>query len=144
MHDQHDDPAESLDRLLEAIGPTSLAAHCDPSRDYDGQPHTVYGDRGKQEISGITMRDLQDAFFRACFESSGLPIEEWPGRIHDLPWRDMDIVAVSQNLSCNVEKAMGIYPNVPRLLPADATEPHWCGWPLDRATWVLGHEGACA
>lgn len=134
---------EDLSTLLEGLSPSSLAAHLDPSRPYDGQPHTDLGDRGRTEVKGITFRDLRDCFIRACYESSGLPIEEWPGTVYDLPWHDMDIIAVAQNLSCNVEKAMGIYPNVPRTLPADPTEPHWCGWPIDSASWTTGHEGRC-
>lgn len=129
--------------LLEALSPSSLAAHIDPSRPYDGQPHTDHGARGQTEVRGITFRDLRDCFIRACYQSSGLPIEQWPGTVYDLPWTDMDIIAVAQNLSCNVEKAMGIYPNVPRIFPADPTEMHWCGWPIERAAW-RSHQGACA
>lgn len=131
-----------LARIIESLSPSSLAAHIDPSRPYDGQPHTDEGERGKTEIRGITMRDLTDCFFRACYESSCLPIERWPGSIYDLPWHDMDIIAVSQNLGCNVEKAMGTYPNVPRLYPVDPTKPHWCGHPLDNAEW-RSHSGRC-
>jgi hypothetical protein len=134
---------DDLPRIFEKICPSSLAAHIDPTRPYDGQPQTDHGDRGRTEIRGITFRDLRDAFIRACYESSGLPIEQWPGSAYELPWHEMDILAVAQNLSCNVEKAMGIYPNVPRLWPSDPTEPHWCGWPIDNATWVEGHEGQC-
>lgn len=136
-----DEPFD-LAREIERISPSSLAAHLDPTRPYDGQPHTDNGDRGKQEISGITMRDLRDCFIRACYESSGLPIAQWPGTVYGLPWEDMDIIAVAQNLTLNVEKAMGIYPNVPRLLPADPTQPHWCGPRLESATW-RSHEGEC-
>lgn len=138
------DVPEPLDlaRVLEALCPSSMAAHLDPSRPYDGQPHTVHGERGRTEVKGITFRDLTDAFVRACYESSGLPIEEWPGSVHDLPWDQMDIMAVSQNLGCNVEKAMGIYPNIPRLYPVDPTDPHWCGHPLDAAVYQA-HEGHC-
>lgn len=129
-----------LGRELEAISPSSMAAHMDPSRPYDGQPHTDHGTRGRQEVHGITMRDVRDAFIRACYESSGLPIEEWPGSVHDLT--DLDLVAVGQNLSCNIEKAMGIYPNVPRLYPVDPTEDHWCGFPIESAVY-RAHEGRC-
>lgn len=133
---------DDLPRIIERLAPSSLAAHIGPARPYDGQSHTVHGDRGRQEVHGITMRDVQDAFIRACYESSGLMIEDWPGSVYDLPWSDMDIIAVSQNLGCNLEKAMGIYPNCPRLLAADPTEPHWCGTPLDSAVWT-SHEGPC-
>lgn len=133
---------EELALELERLAPTSLAASLDRNRPYDGQPHTDTGNRGKTEIKGLTFRDLRDCFIRACYDSSGLPIEEWPGSVHDLPWADMDIIAVSQNLSCNVEKYMGIYPNVPRLLPVDPTDNHWCGPNLDTAIWTA-HEGDC-
>jgi hypothetical protein len=131
---------EDLPIFLEALCPSSLAARLDRDRPYDGQPHTDDGERGRTLVEGLTMRDVADCFVRACFESSGLPIEEWPGSVHDLP--DLDLMAVSQNLTCNIEKYMGIYPNVPRLLPTDPTELHWCGWPLDRAVWCA-HEGDC-
>ena len=135
-------PPGGIAEILESLCPSSLAAHLDPSRPYDGQPHTGYGSRGATEVKGVTFRDIQDAFIRACYESSGLSIEQWPGSVYDLPWHQMDILAVGQNLGCNIEKAMGIYPNVPRLLPADPAEPHWCGWPLDNAVW-RSHEGSC-
>lgn len=140
----NDEPIDlsDLGTLIEGISPSSLAAHIDPSRPYNGQPHTDHGTRGATEIKGITFRDLRDAFIRACYESSGLPIEQWPGSVYDLPWREMDIIAVAQNLSCNVEKAMGIFPNVPRLLPIDPTQLHWCGPRLDTAVW-RGHDGPC-
>ena len=130
---------EDLPIILEQLSPSSLAAHLDADRPYDGQPHTDHGQRGATEIKGITFRDLRDCFIRACYESSGLPIEEWPGSVYDLPWDDMDVIAVAQNLGCNVEKRMGIYPNVSRLEP-DHTQPHWCGWPIDNAVW---HDGPC-
>jgi hypothetical protein len=106
---------EELNTEMERVGPTSLAAHLDRDRPYDGQAHTDYGERGKTEVKGITFRDLRDCFIRACYDSSGLMPSEWPGSVYDLPWDDMDIVAVSQNMSCWVEKYMGIYPNVPKM-----------------------------
>ena len=114
MTDESAFPEELLIEM-ERVSPTSLAAHLDRDRPYDGQPHTGYGERGRQEIHGVTMRDVMDAYFRACFDSSGLLPGEWPASIYDLPWDEMDVVAVSQNLLVNIEKAMGIYPNIPRL-----------------------------
>lgn len=133
---------EKFDIEMERIGPSSLAAHIDPTRPYDGQPHTSYGERGQTEVKGITFRDLQDCFMKACYLSSGLPPKEWPGTIYDLPWKDMDIIAVSQNLSCEVERMMGIFPNVPRTYPDDVAKPHWCGENIDKAEWAT-HDGTC-
>lgn len=111
-----------IEREMERIGPSSLAAHLDRDRPYDGQPHTDYGERGRHEIAGITMRDLRDCFIRACYDASGLPPSQWPGSVYDLPWDDMDIIAVSQNLTCWVERYMGIFPNVD-LDPEDVVAP---------------------
>lgn len=102
----------TLNVLLESISPSSLAEHLDRNRPYSGQPHTDHGIRGAQLVSGLTMRDIADCFIRACYDSSGLPPEQWPGSVYDLPWEDMDIIAVQQNLSCWIEKYMGIYPNL--------------------------------
>lgn len=140
--DSEDNFWENFDIEMERIGPTSLAAHIDPTRPYDGQPHTDHGERGKTEVKGLTFRDLRDCFMKACYLSSGLEPKDWPGTVYDLPWKDMDIIAVAQNLSCEVERFMGIYPNVPRLYPADPTEPHWCGPTIDKAEWGK-HEGHC-
>jgi len=100
---------------MEKAAPSSLAGHLDHTRPYSGQPHTDYGERGKTLVKGLTMRDIVDCFVRGCYESSGLSIDDWPGSIYDLPWDDMDIMAVSQNMMCNIEKRMGIFPNVPKL-----------------------------
>ena len=88
----------------------------DRDRPYDGQIHTYEGERGRQEVSGVTMRDLVDCYVRACFDASGLPSSGWPGSIYGLPWDDMDPLAIVQNLTCWVERYMGIFPNVPRVI----------------------------
>ena len=85
----------------------------DRSRPYDGQPHTDLGERGRQEIHGITMRDLRDCFIRACYDASGLLPQDWPKTVYDLPWDQIDPMAVANNLTCWVERYMGIYPNLP-------------------------------
>ena len=96
------------------------------ARPYDGQPHTDLGERGKQEVHGITMRDLRDCFIRAVALSSGPgPLYEEACRgesahisendLYGVNWSEMDIIAVQKNLTCEVEKLMGIFPNVPQL-----------------------------
>lgn len=104
----------------------------DRGRPYNGQPHTDTGVRGATEISGITFRDLRDCFIRAVMLSTGA--EGFPGAkalyeeadkgdqamlsVNDLFRVDLhrlDPLAICQNLGCEVEKAMGIFPNVPKL-----------------------------
>ena len=103
-------------------------------RPYNGQPHTDTGERGKTEIKGITFRDLRDCFIRAIFLSTGAetisgkdmrPLYEEACKGEDAVlcendlygWdlNQLDPIAVAQNLSCEVERVMGIFPNVPPL-----------------------------
>ncbi len=100
-------------------------------RPYNGQPQTMTGERGATEIRGVTFRDLRDCFVRAMLLSShgispaGLYDEATKGEAAALCENDLygwdlnqlDPMAVAQNLACEVEKVMGIYPNVPALTP---------------------------
>lgn len=83
-------------------------------RPYDGQPHTCTGERGRQEVYGVTFRDIRDAFVIGCFWASGLLPEEWPRSLYDLPWDEMDPMAVCQSMLVALEQRMGIFPNLPR------------------------------
>jgi hypothetical protein len=96
------------------------------ARPYDGQPHTDLGKRGKTEIEGITFRDLRDCFIRAIALSAGpgpLYQEGCKGEranisendIYKINLNELDPIAIQQNLTCEVEKLMGIYPNMPEL-----------------------------
>lgn len=95
-------------------------------RPYSGQPHTDTGERGRTEIRGITFRDLRDAYIRAVFLSAShlnhAAYEEarkgegavlCENDLYSLDWDKLDPVAICQNLGCEVERLMGIFPNVP-------------------------------
>lgn len=99
-------------------------------RPYNGQAHTVTGIRGSAEIKGITFRDLRDCFIRSVMLSTGgdfgmearyqeaLKGENAVLCENDLYGFDLDRLdplAISQNLSCEVERIMGIFPNIPEL-----------------------------
>lgn len=102
---------------IQGSGAYSLARN----RPYDGQSHTDGGERGKQEVHGVTMRDVCDCIVLAFLSCAGMdrenPIHDDLYSIPDL--NELDPGAVIQNAVCNIEKMMGIYPNVPGL----ATEP---------------------
>lgn len=102
-------------------------------RPYDGQPWTDTGIRGATEIKGITIRDLRDAFIRAVLLSTGgttidgkdmglLYVEAEKGPAANLSGNDLygfnldrlDPIAIFQNMACEVEKLMGIFPNIPK------------------------------
>jgi hypothetical protein len=122
----------SLDRLFGQIG-HDLGWHdhnMRRDRPYNGQPHTDEGERGRTEVRGITFRDLRDCYIRAWFLASGhvnlaAYNEANKGENAVLCEQDLygwdtnqvDPMAVFQNFSCEVEKLMGIFPNVPKLAP---------------------------
>lgn len=103
-------------------------------RPYNGRPHTYTGERGKTEIKGVTFRDLRDCFIRAILLSTGAetisgkdmrPLYEEACKgenavlcendLYGWDWNQLDPMAVFQNFSCEVERIMGIFPNVPAL-----------------------------
>ena len=93
-------------------------------RPYDGQSHTDAGERGRQEVSGVTMRDIRDAFVIGAFQASGFFFEEegrskYEGTIYDLPWDELDPGAVMNNAICEIENRMGIWPNLPGVEPRE-------------------------
>ena len=97
----------------------------DRNRPYTGQEHTYLGERGKTEVKGLTMRDVHDCVMRAFFLSAfhvvpELYQEATKGERADLNHGDLfgwdlnevDPVALLQNATCEIEKMMGIFPNV--------------------------------
>jgi|TARA_R110000744_G_scaffold359879_1_gene467223 hypothetical protein len=99
----------------------------DRNRNYKGQAWTDGGKRGEQLIEGLTVRDIRDCFVRAFIlscenerpENRPYYDEANKGEGAALCASDMfklvgdyDPVAVSQNMSCEIEKMMGIFPNI--------------------------------
>ena len=108
-------------------------------RPFTGQPHTDQGERGMTEIKGIRFRDLADCVVKAMFDSLLFTMldcgrdeehDKWQARVDDgtlnyndvymLDFGKIDPLALQQNICCRVEKAMGIFPNVPRLKADDS------------------------
>ena len=94
-------------------------------RPYDGQPWTCNGQRGEAEVKGITFRDLQDCYIRAIFMSASHIAPELyeeslkgelaaicPDDVYRLDFNQLDPIAIAQNLSCEVERIMNIFPNI--------------------------------
>ncbi len=88
--------------LFEERTDKAMIAHRE--RPYNGQPWTSFGERGKTLIKGLTKRDIGDCIARAFIQS--IPPEEG---IDGMGW-----TALIQNTGCNIEKMMGIYPNLPK------------------------------
>lgn len=138
----------NLERLFDQVG-HDLGWHdhnMRRDRPYGGQPHTDTGERGRQEIRGITMRDLRDCFIRAFilshqhYKPGSIETIQPNAALRDEAGKgehaaicendlyglvgDIDPIAVAQNLTCEVEKAMGIFPNVPALQFKSNAEGH--------------------
>ena len=123
-----------VDELTNAIAVLAGPENMLRSRAYTGQPHTSLGDRGKLPINGLCMRDLQDCYIRAYIKAHPTLDEEGKdiepnATLYKEASRgqhamlnsnalfklvgDVDPLAVFQNLACEVEKMMGVYPFLP-------------------------------
>ena len=108
------DNAKAAKQIMEAIADLpsiELAGVIDRNRPYKGQRHTDDGERGKTLIQGLTMRDVRDCFILALYDSAPTN-ETLPMRLEDLPFDQMDLEAISQNMMCWIERYMGIFPNI--------------------------------
>ena len=77
-------------------------------------------------VNGVTIRDLCDALIRAYVlshtrEPANIPIidQAMMGQLAEIDPNSLyslegsyDIIAVLQNFSCEIEKILGIYPNI--------------------------------
>lgn len=119
--DMKDDGWE--DELQFCLSTTDSSSDYKNTRDrpYNGQVHTDDGERGKQLISGLTMRDVRDCFVKGFLQCSGARQPELSESVEKGTWRTMDIfkidlseidpLAVAQCMGCEIEKMMGIFPN---------------------------------
>ncbi|MEN6550015.1 MAG: hypothetical protein ABFE07_28570 [Armatimonadia bacterium] len=90
--------------IFQDRGDVAMVFHTE--RPYLGQPQTVHGKRGRSRVCGLTMRDVGDAIARAWAQSA-CPNKQ-TGYV-------VDLEALVQNTVVNLEKLMGIFPNVPQL-----------------------------
>jgi hypothetical protein len=127
----------NLEMIKTAIGVLQGPKTMSRQRPYNGQPWTDTGSRGETLVKGLTFRDIKDCYTLALIQSYPYYKEGTLERIepnatlideadkgekaqingNDLYTLvgDIDPLAVSQNLSCWIERYMGIYPNVPKL-----------------------------
>ena len=101
----------------------STAYSNDRDRPYDGQPHIDSGLRGKEEVKGLTIRDIVDCYVKGVLLSNGVDQPELYERVQNGSWlqsdvykmdfNELDPMAIAGNMSCEIEKMMGIFPNLP-------------------------------
>lgn len=112
------------DKLISAIDDVcTLHVHARRDRPYDGQPHTGFGVRGTTLVTGLTMQDISDCIAMGMLESStNSALSDTVRRgiwtyndLYAIDLNEIDPLAVIQNALCNVEKMMGIYPNIPAI-----------------------------
>jgi len=102
----------------------STAYRNDRNRPYDGQPHTDNGIRGATKIKGLSFRDITDCFVRGFLLSNGVDQPDLYERVENDSWLHSDLYklhlenidpgAACQNMCCEIEKMMGIFPNIPK------------------------------
>lgn len=126
------DTVATVVKVAEGIPSAGSLGMC-RSRPYNGDPWTINGTRGSTIVSGLTLRDIQDCFIRAfiiaqpIIDEAGSVMEVNFGRyteamkgenaqlnVNDIfdEHGDTDPTALVRNLSCEIEKMMGIYPNI--------------------------------
>jgi hypothetical protein len=111
---------EDLTSIIDEV--LGLNNNASRDRPYNGQPHTQEGERGKTLVEGLTMRDVADCMAIGLLQVSGIPelydaVERGVWTYKDLyKLEDFDPVAAIQCMGCQLEKMMGIYPNVPELI----------------------------
>ena len=133
MMDEEIDGIEGILDLIMSLSDDGT----DPDRPFTGQPHTGGGERGKTEVKGIRFRDLADCVAKAWIDAAGHTVEEELcdelrkraddgtlnyNDLYTLQCGDIDPIALIQSVGCRVEKAMGIFPNVPKLTCEDFPE----------------------
>lgn len=82
-------------------------------------------ERNAVEIKGLSFKDLLDCFILGAIDSSGwdyVYTQEAHAKhdvntLYELPWGDIDPLAVWQNMACYIEKKMGIFPNIELIKP---------------------------
>ena len=123
MNDWQEQPDEvDAEAVVEAIGDAIYAMSdntTDPNRPFNGQPQTDQGERGKQPTDGLRFRDVADCFLLGWLYASerGSLAESGTATYNDIYEGnyDVDPLAVMQNMLCEMERRLGIYPNVPKL-----------------------------
>lgn len=102
----------------------STAYNNDRDRPYDGQSHTDNGIRGAIKVEGLTFRDITDCFVKGFLLSNGTAQPDLYDRVINDSWLHSDLYkldfgnidpgAACQNMSCEIEKMMGKFPNIPK------------------------------
>ncbi len=114
--DAHDN-ARSAKQIAEAIEDLECLGLQDVlnrNRSYNGQRWTDDGERGKTLVQGLTMRDIRDCLILAFYDSCPPGLRVFSKSVEDLPLTEMSLEAISQNLTCWIERYMGIFPNINR------------------------------
>ncbi len=109
------DPEELMKNLAEAM---KDEAPLDRNRPYQCQQPR----RHQVLVEGLTMRDVADCFARGILLCTGIDQPELYDKVMDgtcchddlykVDFEKIDPVAALQNAGCEIEKMMGIYPNV--------------------------------
>ena len=112
-----DEPLDTLANALYGLSDNTT----NPNRPFDGQSHTDQGERGKTVVSGLRYRDVADCFVLGWLQAAGRSslADSGTATYNDIYECDDDVdpIAAMQNMLCEMEKRMGIFPNIPDEAP---------------------------
>lgn len=108
---------DKADNPLDAIK-AIFGENLDPNRPFLGQQHTYTGERGKQVLHTVRMRDVHDLVLKhiahACGDDRD-PDEIILDDLYKYDLNQIDPLGLVIELCSDIERMMGIYPNVPDL-----------------------------
>lgn len=129
-----DELEEFLCEILDSF-PEEEKFTMDRDREFIGEYNSFWGERGKTFVNGMRIRDICDCILRGTLlanahnhkdfyeeASKGEKADLAPTDLYHASFHNVDPVAVIQNIMCEIEKMMGIYPNIPELQPVDVDE----------------------
>ena len=128
------DSENQMEMFTSIISSLAGPERMERDRPFVGQPHTTLGQRGSMQIVGMRARDLMDCYIRAVIFS--YPVTDENGKdiqpnreLYDEAKKgqyallnsnclyrlvgDPDPVSIWQNMICEIEKMMGVFPHLP-------------------------------
>ena len=123
FEEEHPDiPIVPMEKLVEHLYQSNNISPLDRNRPYEGQPWTDQGERGKTLVAGLTMRDVMDCFVLGWLQATGRCSLAESGNpsyndLYEEPpedFKNFDPIAIGQQMINEIEKRMGIWPNIPK------------------------------
>jgi len=164
INSRKDEITEIFEKLVHEIEHSDFikTKTMDRDREFVGAFNTFWGERGKTFVHGLKIRDLCDCIVRSIFLCSHKSITDSgnkylqnlcesaekgeysdmikPSDLYTIELDALDPVAVIQTVMCEIEKMMGIYPNIETSQIEDDEFSDFCETDKDQ---LNGYHGEC-